>query len=88
MSDSPRDDHDDDQNHDHDDDHDDARDEDRVDTRAELLPEERKAGSDDPHDQAAAILEESDERTDQPEETRRESTQTPGPSDDETGEGG
>lgn len=35
-----------------------------VDTRAELLPEEQEAGSDDPHAQAEAILEESDERTD------------------------
>jgi hypothetical protein len=52
-------------------------DEDRVDTRAELLPEELVGGSDDPHAQAAAILQESDERTDDPEGTRRESTQTP-----------
>ena len=37
-------------------------DDDRVDTRAELLPEEEAAGSDDPHGQAEAILEESDER--------------------------
>jgi hypothetical protein len=56
---------------------DDARDEERVGTRAELLPEERVAGSDNPHDQAEAILEESDERTAHPDETREESTQTP-----------
>jgi hypothetical protein len=35
-----------------------------VGARAELLPEERAAGSDDPEAQAAAILAESDERTD------------------------
>ncbi|MFL6108683.1 MAG: hypothetical protein ACJ72L_17120 [Marmoricola sp.] len=50
----------------------------RVETRAELLPEEQAAGSDDPHAQAEAILEESDERTDDPSGTRRTSTQTPG----------
>ncbi len=48
-----------------------------VDTRAELLPEEQTAGSDAPVDQAQAILEESDERTADPEGTRHESTQTP-----------
>ena len=52
-------------------------DDDRVDRRAELLPEEIAAGSEDPEAQARAILEESDERTVHPEETRRESTQTP-----------
>ena len=45
--------------------------------RAELLPEEQAAGSDDAEAQAEAILEESDERTERPEKTRRESTQTP-----------
>ncbi|MDC5696017.1 hypothetical protein OO014_02020 [Intrasporangium calvum] len=45
--------------------------------RAELLPEEQAAGSDDPEMQAEAILDESAERTERPEETRRESTQTP-----------
>ena len=50
----------------------------RVERRAEeLLPEERRAGSDDPDDQAEAILEDSDKRTDRPEQTRHESTQTP-----------
>lgn len=41
------------------------------------MPEEVSAGSDDPAEQAEAILAESDERTDAPEETRRRSTQTP-----------
>ncbi len=50
---------------------------DRVDRRAELLPEEEVAGSDDPEAQAEAILAESDERTQHPEETRHDSTQTP-----------
>lgn len=50
---------------------------DRVDGRAELLPEELAVGSDDPQEQARVILEESDERTEEPERTRRESTQTP-----------
>jgi hypothetical protein len=49
----------------------------RIERRAELLPEEQAAGSDDPTAQAEAILEESDERTAHPEETRHESTQTP-----------
>jgi hypothetical protein len=61
---------------------DESREQDRIHSRAELLPEERKAGSDDPEEQAKAILEESDERTEHPEETRRESTQTPGPDED------
>lgn len=52
-------------------------DEARIDRRAELLPEELAAGSDDPEEQAKAILEDSDERTAHPEETRHESTQTP-----------
>lgn len=52
-------------------------DEDRITARAELLPEELAAGSDDPQAQARAILDESDERTEQPERTRRDSTQTP-----------
>jgi hypothetical protein len=50
----------------------------RIDSRAELLPEEAHAGSDDPQGQAEAILEESDERTEHPEDTRHESHQTPG----------
>lgn len=48
-----------------------------VDRRAELLPEEQVAGSDDPHAQAEEILEESQERTDDPVGTRRDSQQTP-----------
>ena len=35
----------------------------RVDRRSELLPEEEAVGSEVPQDQARAILEESDERT-------------------------
>jgi hypothetical protein len=54
-----------------------SADEDRIQERAELLPEETTAGSDDPEAQAEAILEESDDRTDHPEKTRHESTQTP-----------
>ncbi len=51
---------------------------DRVEKRAELWPEEANAGSEDPQAQAEAILEESDERTDFPAETRHESQQTLG----------
>ncbi|MBC9821148.1 hypothetical protein [Terrabacter sp. MAHUQ-38] len=50
---------------------------DRIEARAELLPEEQAAGSEDPEMQACAILAESDERTEDPERTRHESTQTP-----------
>jgi hypothetical protein len=50
----------------------------RIHRRAELLPEEQAAGSDDPEAQAAEILEESDERTEDPPGTRADSTQTPG----------
>ncbi len=54
-----------------------GHDEDRVERRAdELLPEEVAAGSDAPREQAEAILAESDERTDDPERTQRESSQT------------
>lgn len=52
-------------------------DEDRIERRADLLPEEAAAGSDDPEAQAKAVLEDSDARTEHPEETRHESTQTP-----------
>ena len=51
----------------------------RADRRADLLPEERSVGSDDPEAQAAAILEESDERTEDPEGTQEEYTQTATP---------
>ncbi len=54
-----------------------APDKPRVERRAELLPEELAAGSDDPEEQARTILEESDDRTEHPEETRHQSTQTP-----------
>jgi hypothetical protein len=53
----------------------------RIDRRAELLPEEEAAGSDDPRHQAEEILHDSDERTEHPEETGRESTQTSAPED-------
>ena len=56
-----------------------TEDDDNVGSRAELLPEEQAVGSDDPDAQARAILAESEERTEHPEETRRESTQTPDP---------
>lgn len=54
-------------------------DEERIESRAELLPEEQAAGSEDPHDQAEQILRESDERTEDPERTGAESTQTSSP---------
>jgi hypothetical protein len=44
---------------------DDDPEEDRVRGRAELLPEELAAGSDDPTEQADALLKDSDERTEQ-----------------------
>lgn len=50
-----------------------------VETRAELLPEEERAGSEDPHDQAEQILKESAERTEDPEGTGAASTQTSTP---------
>ena len=42
------------------------QDEERVRSRAQLLPEERTAGSDDPRAQAEAVLADSDERTEVP----------------------
>jgi hypothetical protein len=54
-----------------------SSDEPRVQSQRELLPEEIAAGSDDPQAQADAILEESEERTERPEQTRHDSTQTP-----------
>ncbi|MGN6252269.1 MAG: hypothetical protein ACTHNS_10690 [Marmoricola sp.] len=51
----------------------------RVDRRAELLPEEQAAGSDDPEGQAAAVLRDSDERTADPEGTGAASVQTSTP---------
>lgn len=50
----------------------------RVRQRAhELHPEELAVGSDDPEAQAEAILADSDERTEHPEETKHRSHQTP-----------
>jgi hypothetical protein len=49
----------------------------RVLERADLLPEEATAGSDDPQRQAEVVLEDSDRRTAEPEQTKRESIQTP-----------
>ncbi|HET7398112.1 MAG TPA: hypothetical protein VFJ94_06285 [Intrasporangium sp.] len=54
-----------------------APDESRIEHRAELLPEELAAGTEDAEEQARVILEESDDRTEHPERTRHESTQTP-----------
>lgn len=54
-------------------------DEAHIKSRAELLPEEVAAGSDDPHEQAEVILEESQDRTDDPEGTGAESEQTSTP---------
>jgi hypothetical protein len=51
----------------------------RVGERAALLPEERRAGSDDAVRQAEVILADSDERTADPERARHESSQTPDP---------
>ena len=56
---------------------DDEIEQDRIARRADLLPEEQESGSEDPERQAEAILAESDERVEDPEGTRRESTQTP-----------
>jgi hypothetical protein len=55
-----------------------SADQERVAERAHLLPEEIAAGSVDPEQQAEMILEDSDRRTDHPDETRHDSTQTPG----------
>ena len=60
----------------------DIPDDEQVERRAALLPEERAVGSDDPEAQARAVLEESQERTDAPEDTRRASVQTPDPAND------
>ncbi|WP_375425958.1 hypothetical protein [uncultured Friedmanniella sp.] len=53
-----------------------SQDADRAAERAHLLPEELAAGSDDPAAQAEQILADSDRRTDAPEQTRQESSQT------------
>lgn len=52
-------------------------DETRIESRAQLIPEEIHAGSADPRRQAEIILQDSDERTEHPEETRDASSQTP-----------
>jgi hypothetical protein len=52
-------------------------DESRVRRRAHLSPEEATAGSDNAHNQAEIILEDSDERTAHPEQTKHASSQTP-----------
>jgi hypothetical protein len=49
----------------------------RVVERSDLLPEETTAGSDDPQRQAEVVLEDSDRRIAEPEQTKRESVQTP-----------
>ena len=54
-------------------------DDEHVEQRAVLLPEEQAVGSADPQAQARAILEESEERTTDPDGTRGESVQTPDP---------
>ena len=54
------------------------RDEELVADRGHLLPEEEAVGSEDPLSQAEVILQESLERTDDPEGTRTESQQTLG----------
>ena len=56
-------------------------DEDRIASRSVLLPEEQAAGSEDPAHQAEEILRDSDERTEHPDETAEESTQTSTPDD-------
>lgn len=52
------------------------RDDELVAERSHLLPEEEAAGSDNPIEQAAAILQESEDRTNNPERTQQESPQT------------
>jgi hypothetical protein len=58
--------------------HEHERNEDLVAERGHLLPEEEVVGSDDPLSQAEVILQESLERTDDPEGTRTDSQQTLG----------
>lgn len=59
--------------------HDTDRDDERAHHRADSIPEESAAGADDPEQQAEAVLADSDERVEDPEGTRADSTQTPGP---------
>jgi hypothetical protein len=58
--------------------HEHERDEELAADRGHLLPEEEAVGSADPLSQAEIILQESLERTDDPEGTRTESQQTLG----------
>lgn len=55
----------------------DKPDEDRIASRRRLLPEEQRAGSDDPQAQAETVLADSDERVADPEGTKHRSVQTP-----------
>jgi hypothetical protein len=56
----------------------------RVDKRAaELLPEEKEAGSDDPEAQAEQILAESDERLNKPRAVERRTSEDTVPPPDE-----
>jgi hypothetical protein len=48
-----------------------------VEKRSQLLPEEQGSASDDAEEQARVILEESEDRTENPERTQHESVQTP-----------
>jgi hypothetical protein len=49
----------------------------RITDRSDLLPEEATVGSDDPMTQAQIVLEDSDARTEDPERTKEQSSQTP-----------
>jgi hypothetical protein len=49
-----------------------------VESRAQLLPEEKAAGSENPEAQAEEILEDSERRTQDPSGTRNASSQTLG----------
>lgn len=59
--------------------HDADRDHARAQHRADSVPEESAAGADDPEQQAQAVLADSDERVEDPEGTRADTSQTPGP---------
>lgn len=56
----------------------------RIADRAHLTPEERAAGSDDARLQAEIVLEDSDQRTEDPEATKHDSSQTPDRQDEHT----
>lgn len=55
---------------------DEERDDELIAERSHLLPEEEAAGSADPAAQAEVILEESEERTNDPDGTQQDSSQT------------